>query len=562
MPDHDCSQFSPTLSIAARPCWNVGYSVVTEHKFETMSAKERRGRSETISPEASFSNKEASRVHGAFGGLRVEPDGKLRCPVPKNLENIRRVVVESELLGSRLMLQPNHSEDEVQEWNQLLDKLAETELKATDLNKGASRIFSGMLITVGKNKETIDPWVNLIPNDYGLCIGKSGLLVLLAQRHADKKQKIIDEFSEIHQIICNATLKRRSFQTDAQICESAGNLYVNIADAIEELLDIVLAPSTFSRLRSKLLREGKKRLIAKEEPQFHENSEQAAPVNFQQQKEQEPQVYKESEQVSLFNSQQQKAVIAFKRLLQILSAPAPDQIPVGNNGIELQHILAQRGEDLETVVNWSSMVDPSAQAQAHSILVQDRFLQWMRSEHPDMLLIDGNLSPAALLPSKRTLPYSWYGPIGLARSVIMQVLLVLYERSLLDLNILDRRSFVQLLENHSLDDLCIFLHQLNGQFPPDTTVFLVIDGISHFDLDLNRLFKKLVIVLECLQRIVEDDNLRPKFKVLMTTPTNSSWRIGRVVDKKYRLGLPSTRLASLQLSPARMNMALGGDRRA
>lgn len=45
------------------------------------------------------------------------------------------MVVESELLGSTLVLQPNHSEDEVQKWNQLLDKLAEAEFKAAGFKK-------------------------------------------------------------------------------------------------------------------------------------------------------------------------------------------------------------------------------------------------------------------------------------------------------------------------------------------------------------------------------------------------------------------------------------------
>lgn len=89
------------------------------------------------------------------------------------------MVVESELLGPTLALQPNPSEDEMQKWNRQLDKLAETDLKAANLKKGASRVFSRMLITVGEKKETIDRWVNLIPNDYGLCIVKSGLLVLM-----------------------------------------------------------------------------------------------------------------------------------------------------------------------------------------------------------------------------------------------------------------------------------------------------------------------------------------------------------------------------------------------
>lgn len=215
-------------------------------------------------------------------------------------------------------------------------------------------------------------------------------------------------------------------------------------------------------------------------------------------REQEPQLYKKkSEQATPVNIQQQKAVISFRRLLQILSAPTPDQIPVGHNGIDFQHILAQRGEDLEAVVNWGPKVDPSAQAQARSILDQDRFLQWMSSEHPDMLLIDRKLFTrgsvsiekisamslfcAYFILSMNSLDSShvllhfhcglhfklgdkWYGPTGLVRSLIIQVLVILHNRGLLDLNILDRRSFVQALENHSLDELCTFLHQLIRQF--------------------------------------------------------------------------------------------------
>lgn len=52
-----------------------------------MGLPKRKGQSEaTSSVKASLSNQEASTVRGAFGGLRVEPDGKLRYPVPKNLE--------------------------------------------------------------------------------------------------------------------------------------------------------------------------------------------------------------------------------------------------------------------------------------------------------------------------------------------------------------------------------------------------------------------------------------------------------------------------------------------
>lgn len=159
------------------------------------------------------------------------------------------------------------------------------------------------------------------------------------------------------------------------------------------------------------------------------------------------------------NIQQQKAVISFRRLLQILSAPTPDQIPVGHNGIDFQHILAQRGEDLEAVVNWGPKVDPSAQAQARSILDQDRFLQWMSSEHPDMLLIDRKLFTRGSVSIEKI------SAMSLFCAYFILSMAILHNRGLLDLNILDRRSFVQALESHSLDELCTFFSSTHPPIP-------------------------------------------------------------------------------------------------
>lgn len=208
--------------------------------------------------------------------------------------NIRRIVVESQLLGPSLELDPNGSEEEVRKWNQLLDKLAETELKAAESSKGASNFFSQLADAVGKKKGYIDPWVCLIPNEYGLCVVKSALLILLqvcvahgfdpcpslqfcslpssytatsvggnftdslllklAQRHSDKRQKIIDGFLELRKVISDATAgnpQLRSFQTDPQVSKSAGSLYVTVVDAIEGLLEafLALAPPTSSKCK-------------------------------------------------------------------------------------------------------------------------------------------------------------------------------------------------------------------------------------------------------------------------------------------------------------------------
>ncbi|KAL7934058.1 hypothetical protein V8C35DRAFT_45517 [Trichoderma chlorosporum] len=289
---------------------------------------------------------------------------------------------------------------------------------------------------------------------------------------------------------------------------------------------------------------------------------------------------KRSQNVSV-DEQLPKGVITLRALLHTLSAQTPDQISTSDTSINFERLLAHRDEDLEVVLNWSSRMEPSAQVQqAHSVFDHDRFFLWMQNEHSDLLLIDGNLfvqSTVALekisamsifcanfILSMRTLASShivlhfhcglhailgdeWYGSTGLIRSAIIQLLITLYDRDRLDLNILDRHNFVQDLENDNLETLCIFWHWIIRNISLDTTIFLVIDGISYFDFDLHGLFKELVVCLKHLRRMVEDNTLRPKFKVLMTSPTKTSLRLGEVVGWRYRLALPISRLNPLQL---------------
>ncbi|PTB80692.1 hypothetical protein M440DRAFT_1324433 [Trichoderma longibrachiatum ATCC 18648] len=623
--------------------------------------------------------------------------------------NIRRIVVESQLLGPSLELDPNGSEEEVRKWNQLLDKLAETELKAAESSKGASNFFSQLADAVGKKKGYIDPWVCLIPNEYGLCVVKSALLILLqlAQRHSDKRQKIIDGFLELRKVISDATAgnpQLRSFQTDPQVSKSAGSLYVTVVDAIEGLLEafLALAPPTSSKWFPKLRRTKSKSqpneqcdvavimqklhsavkefeasvnscrdshiqttstkvkevldvtvatttqighmneqmsewfeniahcltknsqgvealqeqgvlqhetllklqemiktkedatagLVALYDEQVKKNKAMKARLARKDRELRELQRYRSSQPASTGEAQSSKATISLGRLLRILSAPTPDRIYAENNKVNLEDLLAHCERDLETVLSWGSRIEPNAQAQAYSMFDKDRFFRWMRSEDPDMLLVDGNLfvrgavslekisamslvcanlvlSLSSLDPSAVLLHFhcglhsnpddDWYGPVGLVRSMIVQLLAILYDKDQLDLNILNRRSFAKALESHILDDLCALLHQLMDQLPPDTAIFIIIDGICWFDLDARGSYRQLMTVLDGLRSIVEDDNLRPTFKVLMTSPTKSSWRLGNAVDNAYRLGLPLSRLGPLRISQGRVARSLSGE---
>ncbi|KAN0104281.1 hypothetical protein V8E51_010026 [Hyaloscypha variabilis] len=287
-------------------------------------------------------------------------------------------------------------------------------------------------------------------------------------------------------------------------------------------------------------------------------------------------------------SRHSKPVISLERLFQILSASSPDQIPASDEDVDLEFLVSQGSDDLEMVLAWTANIDPIAQGQASSVFNQDRFFEWLGNEHPDMLLIDGNILARGLISLEKISAMSllcanfilsiadlepsyilthfhcglhclsgspWYGPKGLIRSVIIQILVALGDRGSLDLNFLNRRSSVQLLENHHLDSLCEVLHELVTQFHPGTTVFLIIDGVSFFDLD-NGLFKDLEVVIRCLQSIVEDDELCPKFKVMITTPSIISWRLRKIVNPEYYLSLSSRGLNSRMLSERRVKEAI------
>lgn len=275
-----------------------------------------------------------------------------------------------------------------------------------------------------------------------------------------------------------------------------------------------------------------------------------------------------------------EAVITLDELFRILSAPGPNQIPETSAPVDFNSLLTQQGTDVNLILTRSTTLDTSAQGQAHSLLSQDSFFAWVYNKHPDMLLVDGNIRDAALgnispmsllcanfiftmvkLEPENVFTYFycglhtepdgddvWYGPSGLVRSVIIQVLLALGERQSLNLDFVNRRNLVKRLESHDLDILCKLLRQLVSQFSAEMAVYCIIDGVSKFDVDYGRAFESLRVVISYLQNIVEDDRLVPKFKVLITVPSISSARLRELVDDSYYVTLSSSSVIPRLLS--------------
>lgn len=262
-----------------------------------------------------------------------------------------------------------------------------------------------------------------------------------------------------------------------------------------------------------------------------------------------------------------KAVVTLERLFFIISKSAYDLRE------PLESTFFQSNKDLELASMYNT--NTKAQGQAQSVLLQPRFTEWLQDGNPDLLLIDANIRGAALsnmsamslfcaylvasmiklqpddvvshffcgLHTASSDP--WYGPSGLVRSLIVQLLMALHERELLDLDFIRSRLYLKGLKEHKLENLCQLLHDLIRQLPSETAVYCIIDGIGCLDKGSG---EDLCFVIEWLKYIVGDDSLPTNFKVLMTNPEVSTKRLRDLFLRSQQLTLNASYLNSLAIT--------------
>ncbi|KAK1635253.1 hypothetical protein BDP81DRAFT_395710 [Colletotrichum phormii] len=494
--------------------------------------------------ETSFLNVQGPEIDDVFGGLTVRQDGTLK--IPDHYKKLRPTLQAYLRQDQRFNWGTNPTK---REWEALFNDLAAAEVKANDSGSGSADAFGHMLVKIGERADRIDPWINLIPDEFGLCVVKSAFALLLdtAKSDSERRQAISDAFLVVRDAIADASSKGIHFQTEPSVYRAAGDLYESIADAIQELLSLV-----------------------KTQKQLDVTTIEW-PINNQ----------KTEPDIGLGSSVQReasRAVISLDRLVKILSAPSPGRILAQDASIDL-NVLFLRQRDLERILQNTARFDPRAESRAHTILNQDRFSEWMQQDHPDMPLVDGGIpgsaqdaiSPMSLLCANLSLvlgehepnsifaifycglhtrPYNddWYGPSGMLRSSIAQVLLALIERNFLDLGCLGRRGYVRGLERHDLGILCDLLSDLVCQFDAETIIYVIIDGVSKFDVDYNNIFQRLKVAIRRFGDIVKDDELRLRLKILMTVPFRSSIRSKNIVDTKFQLASLQQLLAPNKLS--------------
>ncbi|UKZ61312.1 uncharacterized protein TrAtP1_002578 [Trichoderma atroviride] len=242
------------------------------------------------------------------------------------------------------------------------------------------------------------------------------------------------------------------------------------------------------------------------------------------------------------NSRSKKrAVVSESRLFDILFPPDPNLL------------VQQSNRDLERALLQRAAIKAPTQGQVQSLLRHHRFIHWLNQHGPDLVLVDANirlpglnkLSAVSVLcatfvasiikiqPSEAVIQFfcglhdmprdPLFGPNGLVRSIILQLLMKLINMKILDLNFINDRDYLMALEEHNLHSLCDTLDFLVNQFPPDTTVYCIIDSIWCFDKE--RLFKDFEFVMQHLHRLVNSKQLIPNFKVLLANPMQSTRRV-------------------------------------
>lgn len=275
-----------------------------------------------------------------------------------------------------------------------------------------------------------------------------------------------------------------------------------------------------------------------------------------------------------------RAVVGLDRFCDILVQAGLEAGEV----TDLEMALRHPNDDLERALMQKTRFKPSAQAQAQSLLKHRRFIEWLSQCHPDFIFVEANISSAAMEKvsvvstfcatfvgsMKKAQPQEvvvhffcglhntthdpWLGPNGLIRSVLLQLVMRLEQMNSLSLDFINDREFLKDLESHDLPSLCQALHELVSQFPPDLSVYLVIDSISMFDR--GKLFNDLQTVISWLRYIVQDRSLAPMFKVLITTPKNCTLRVKRLLEPESMVLLSSNNLMPMEIMSASVEKSL------
>lgn len=277
--------------------------------------------------------------------------------------------------------------------------------------------------------------------------------------------------------------------------------------------------------------------------------------------------------------------------LEFERARTPQPYMLASPGLsisELQSIIRAPLEtitrDFEYVLRQGLHFDHAQQSQLQWVLQQERFWQWFSMDSSDFLLAHGELMDccddqgrvsslsvvcatimASLLQTNSRVAGLYYfcgqhlssnddlrGPQGLLRCLIARLLVELDTSSGCSPNIgfMDT-SFLEQLQRRDVRYLCGLLSSIVMQFPPTTTIYCMIDGITWYER--SGMLEDLRCATQTLQELVHVNSKYPKWKlkVLVTSPFRPG-QLASGIPAHRQIVLQPTSLV-LEASPGRMS---------
>lgn len=204
-------------------------------------------------------------------------------------------------------------------------------------------------------------------------------------------------------------------------------------------------------------------------------------------------------------------------------------------------------DDLQTILRARQQLDRKAHLHTSHLMQNDRFRRWCSSTDPDSILVDASMvegmatskiSPlssacASIIASiikaqPEAIPLFFFcglhtspqdplrGPSGLLRTFIARLLIELDGQNLASLDFIDTRGFQVGGDAQSIPSLCYAFKRLMYQWPLNTVVYCIIDGIGW--CENTECSEDLSWIMDLLHDLVGDPQLRSIFKVLISNP--------------------------------------------
>ncbi|OJJ75195.1 hypothetical protein ASPBRDRAFT_193848 [Aspergillus brasiliensis CBS 101740] len=477
---------------------------------------------------------------------------------------------------------------------------------------------------LGEHSEDFNPWLDLLPDDKYFSIACGGLKIILgmAARRSEQREAILAFFAEIPEIIFWTDRYHSLFQDEEGLKSYLYEFYLallaRIQGMIAALVDLSLwrkiisglrvknsdkslehVNQRFTRARIQLdkhlqfvrdrlqvdtnqrvvhikpvvddLAMGQKKVIQQNSDLRNDFSEFRHEVMAKLERQSKRPWNGFAEQMQqLLQSEVQKAQWLINqenmqrenRQWQIMRHGYPKSDLYSFLGLNEQDVRQQLIQDLDDTGRDGQDIDMAAQTHAQQLLRMPRFQDWIRSDQPDMLHVDGNCdnyamarcSPFSLLccvlvhqllqqPESQVLFFfcglhnlagePMAGPVGLVKSLIIQLLLETDDQYDLFFLTLGRRE--DALCQDDLPTLCETLREMLVQ-NRSSALFCIVDGASLFEVREWR--EEMEYVVQQLFSLTTDPDIGTVFKVLFTSPGIS--RLASGVPQSCRVYVSET----------------------